>query len=137
MLTLHNHLAHAVETLELLGEKGRYDFMVQAANETNGYFKPASPKLNWDSQRVEIKAHSIYAEGSETQEAIRNWQRAARAQCKNIDRLNAAEALLYQPAHNHDPDAIRAACRTIIDFGPVGATLTAARATLKQIEAAA
>jgi hypothetical protein len=73
-------LARALETLELLGAPGRHDFLVMAALETGGFFHMPERANNWDSQQVEIRAHGVFASGTDEAEAIRNWMLLAATQ---------------------------------------------------------
>lgn len=50
------------------------------ACETGGMVKLPQPGNSWDSQRLEISLHNVWADGASWAEAIRNWQRAARVQ---------------------------------------------------------
>ena len=132
MMCLHNHLARALETLELLGAPGRYDYLVMASLETDGYFHEPERANNWDSQQVEIKAHDIYASGTDLDEAIRNWMLVAGRQARVQKQVAHAEHLLRQP--DTDPDQLRRACQTIISDGRAPDMNNAARATLADLD---
>ena len=135
MMCLLNDLTRALETLELLDASGRHDFLVQAALETGGLFKQTYPKQTWDNQRVEIKAHGVFAEGGDVSEAIRNWIRAASSQARIQGRVDQAEARLRLPLIDQSPEQTRADCRMILENGHEGAVLRAARTTLAQMGA--
>lgn len=82
-------ITRAIDTLKRLDATERADFMIGAALESGGHYHTPEPQNTWDSQRVEIKAHGIFAEGESDAEAIRNWQRAAEATLRER-RMNAA-----------------------------------------------
>jgi hypothetical protein len=132
MMCIHNHLARALETLELLGARGRYDYLVGAALETGGFFHQPEPANNWDSQQVEIKAHGVFASGTDQDEAIRNWMLVAARQSRVQQRVYRAEYLLRQS--DTDPTTLRRACLTIIADGRTQNMNNAARATLADLD---
>ena len=134
-MCIHNTLARALETLELLGTPGRHDFLVMAALETGGYFHMPERANNWDSQMVEIKAHGISADGADLEEAIRNWMLVAGRQARVQQRVERAENVLCQP--DTDPETLRAACQTILSDGRTFSMQQAARTTLADLDAVA
>jgi hypothetical protein len=137
MMCIHNALAHALETLELLGPSGQHDFLMNAALETHGYFKTPRRTDNWDTQMVEIKAHNIFADGADLSEAIRNWRLASGRQAKVQRQVENAEYVLRQPPGHNGNDVIRKACQTILTDGRVAAIRKAARTTLADLDAIA
>lgn len=134
-MCLHDDLASALETLELLGPSGQFDFLVTASMETQGYFKPPRPGDNWDNQMVEIKAHGLLAEGADISEAIRNWKCMAKQQVRIETQLHSAEYILVQPLSHTGPITLRAACHTILDNSPVAQLLIDARTALTDLDA--
>ena len=137
MMCVHDHLARALETLELLGPAGQHDFLMNAALETHGYLKTPRPTDNWDTQMVEIKAHNIYADGADLSEAIRNWRLVAGRQVCVQQQVEKAEYVLRQPPGHIGSDVIRKACTTILTDGSVEAIRRAARTTLADLDAIA
>lgn len=135
MMCAHDDLARALDTLEVLGAPGQHDFLVMASLETNGYFKPPERANNWDTQMVEIKAHGIFADGSDASEAIRNWRLAAGRQVSIQRQVQRAEYVLRQPQGHNGDDVVRKACKTILTDGRVEAIRVAARITLSDLDA--
>lgn len=137
MMGIHNPLARALETMELLGPSGQFDFLMNAALETHGYFKTPRKSDNWDTQMVEIKAHNIFADGADLSEAIRNWRLVARRQVSVQQQVESAEYVLRQPPGHNGDDVIRKACQTILTDGRVREIRRAARTTLADLDAIA
>ena len=137
MMCIHNDLARALETLELLCPSGQHDFLVAASLETHGYFKTPRRNDTWDTQMVEIKAHNIFADGADQSEAIRNWRLVAARQVKVQKQVQSAEYVLRQPPGHNGDDVIRKACETILIDGRVEAIRKAARTTLADLDAIA
>lgn len=137
MMCIHDDLARALETLELLGPFGQAEFLMNASMETHGHFKMPRPTDNWDTQMVEIKAHGLLAEGGDVSEAIRNWKRMAKQQVNIHQQLRRAEYTLCQPLGHTGADTLRTACRTILSDSPVKTLIEAARAKLADLDAIA
>lgn len=135
MMCIHNELTHILLALETYTLKQRVEFLTNAAMETGGEFKLPQPGNNWDSQRVEIKAHGIFAEGPDMPEAIRNWMHAASGQARIQGQLHRAEALLHLPLSISaaDTERLRAACKTVLDNGRTAETITIANNTLARL----
>lgn len=136
-MCIHDDLAAALETLELLGTSGQRDFLVTASTETGGYYKPPFPRDNWDTQMVEIKAFGLLAVGFDISEVIRNWKRMASQQVSIQKQLNRAEYTLNQPLGHTCADTLRDACRTILDNSQVAQLLIDARLKLTDLDAIA
>ncbi|MFT4962514.1 MAG: hypothetical protein ACI92Z_003613 [Paracoccaceae bacterium] len=136
-MCIHDDLARALDTLEMLGAPGQHDFLVMAALETNGFFKLPERANNWDTQMVEIKAHGIFADGCDASEAIRNWRLAAGWQVNIQRQIQRAEYVLRQPKGHNVDDVIRKACKTILTDGRVESIRVAARITLADLDAIA
>lgn len=101
MQALIDHLARTLDTLDGLPPHERPAFLAATADATGGYVKHPQPGNGWDSQRVEIKALEVYAEGLDMAEALRNWTRAARATASRVAareaRVREAAALIRHP----------------------------------------
>ena len=56
------------------------DLIRTRTDQTGGMVKLPQRGNTWDTQRLEISLHGVFAEGADWPETIRNWQRAARTQ---------------------------------------------------------
>ena len=135
MMCIHDDLARALETLELLDLNGRIDFLVGAALETGGYYKAADLANSFDSQAVEIRAHNVSSSGPDDAAAVHYWMQAARRQVEGWTSAAEAAAAIRSPAPISN-GALRAACDTILSHSLNAADRIAATAILQNLDRA-
>ncbi len=78
MNRLFDDLSRLLDDLARRDEAEQIDLLTLVAGETGGHVKLPKPGDTWDSQRIEITAHGIFADGGSLSEALRNWTAAAR-----------------------------------------------------------
>ena len=98
-------------------------------SECSGYYEVPRISDTWSSQMVEISIHSVTADGSSQEEAIRNWQVVA----KNYNKAAAASATLCSPDAIPVQD-MKAACETVMRQGVNHSDYDRARMLLEVLE---
>jgi len=110
-------IRRTLAALERRDPAARADLLRALAETAAGHWKPANPADPWDSQRVELRLHEVFAEGADAAEATRNWIHAARRMAERARtrdaRVEAASALIAHPGPV-EIGALLAACETVL-----------------------